>query len=111
MDTGYTDKPVERLTNAQLVEEFLQSGYDSGYFAAYFNVDGKAISRRNECQQELTRRLEAAEKLAEALRHMIDGIADEYDPAFCHEQLSSQDRRLLDMAVGALAAWEAATRG
>jgi len=75
--TGYTTQDVTTLTNAQLIEEALQSGYDSGYYAThsssseYGRLGNVAIARRNACFAELKARLAQAERLAEALQSLI----------------------------------------
>lgn len=70
--TGYTKQNVSTLTNAQLVDEALQSGYDAGYYAAGIGDDSPrhidARDRRNATFAEIKRRLAAAEQLAEACR-------------------------------------------
>ena len=58
---GYTDKPTTELTDAQLLEETLQSAYDSGYYAAgqwaSSPLHTEAIDRRRECFAEIAKRL------------------------------------------------------
>lgn len=51
MAIGYTDRPVKELETESLLEEALQSAYDSGYYSAvdpYSDQHNKAIARRNE---------------------------------------------------------------
>jgi hypothetical protein len=52
-----------------LLEETLQSAYDSGYYSGTDNADAheRAMKRRNACFAELKRRLERVEQLADAV--------------------------------------------
>ena len=102
--TGYTTRDVTTLSNAQLIEEALQSGYTSGFYAAAQGAASllhiEARNRRNATFAEIKRRLAQAERLAEALCALIDHRDGEYYDNI----LSSRDLVLLERIKRALTA-------
>lgn len=57
---GYTDEPTTSLSIPELLEEALQSAYDSGYYSdkpEYTDLHQTAVNRRRECFAEIENRL------------------------------------------------------
>jgi hypothetical protein len=73
IDRGYTTRPVGELSAADLLEEALQSAYDSGYYSGTDNADAheRAMKRRDACFAELRRRLENAVQLEGAASRLL----------------------------------------
>ena len=100
--TGYTTRDVTTLSNAQLIEEALQSGYTSGFYAAAQGAASllhiEARNRRNATFAEIKRRLAQAERLAEVAQ--IITHATMYNGVY---EVSAADMGNLHKA---LAAWQ-----
>jgi hypothetical protein len=80
-DRGYTDRPVQQLSNAELLEEALQVRHSAGYYAGamehgkkpeYERLLIEARDRRNQCFAEIKRRLANAQALADVLYPVRD---------------------------------------